>query len=319
MQSLTSDNSGFNKLKSILFLGLSCNHTTVFGCILTWILLQKNEWLYEWTHIFLLVICVAPFFMGDAVNNYVLGRIKLEADNNWDDILIVDSAKKRISKFFNYYRALSIASAYGTAALFVINAIKKSYPDWLVPTVLSVMAIHFILALLNIIKGIAPVIPQYKKQGLIYRGAFIIIASLIWYFLFNKQFSGNFSHLFIFTSGMLYFVFCGMMHPLPAKGSLFQSIIKESIISQAQADARERTNSQEQLLFNINAHEVEDASIIHSETNSSESMTSENPESSISIPNSSESVSSAKKDSETISEAIIVTESNNGEAINEQQ
>ena len=46
-------------------------------------------------------------------------------------------------------------------------------------------------------------------------------------------------------------------------------------------------------------------------------MTSENPESSISIPNSSESVSSAKKDSETISEAIIVTESNNGEAINE--
>ena len=93
--------------------------------------------------------------------------------------------------------------------------------------------------------------------------------------------------------------------------------IKESIISQAQADARERTNSQEQLLFNINAKEVEDASIIHSETNTSESVPSENPEQSISIPNSSESVSSAKKDSETISEAIIVTESNNGEAINE--
>ncbi len=97
MQSQTSDNSGLNKLKKILFLGLSCNQTTIIGCLLVWVFLTKqNELSSFWSNI-LMVFCISPFFMGDAVNKYVLGRIKLEHDNNWDDIRMTSSYKAHIA------------------------------------------------------------------------------------------------------------------------------------------------------------------------------------------------------------------------------
>lgn len=311
MQSQTSDNSGFNKLKSIVLLGLSCNQTTIFGCILVWIFLSRNELSSFWNNI-QMVLCALPFFMGDAVNYYVLGRIKLEQQNNWDDIKITDSVKAFIAKYYNLYRAVSIVTSYGLAMIMVLIMTAEKRPDWLVYTTASAALIHFILASTTILKGIAPVIPKYKKQGLIYRAVIIIAALAIWFYILKSYQTENLSHIFIFTSGMLYFVICGMMHPLPAKGSLFQSIIKESIISQARADARERTNAKEQILYNINSQNVEDASIIETKTD-----TNSNSEASQTIKTLENSSSS--EDLNEISDAVVVTTASNGETTDEQQ
>ena len=54
-----------------------------------------------------MVFCVLPFFMGDAINKYVLGRIKLEQENDWDDICMTASHKAFIAKLYVLYRTIS--------------------------------------------------------------------------------------------------------------------------------------------------------------------------------------------------------------------
>ena len=309
MQSQTSDNSGLNKLKTIFFLGLCCNRTTIIGCILVWMFLSRNELSYFWNNI-KMVFSVLPFFMGDAVNNYVLGRIKLESDNNWDDICMTSTHKSFIAKLYKLYRAVSIVSAYGIVAIMIYIMTVHQVPQWLLYTVATAAALHFFMALHNIIKGIAPVIPHYKVKGLIYRGLFIVLAISIWVFILLNSPTNNISLLFVFTSGILYFVICGVMHPLPAKGSLFQSIIKESILAQAQAEARAKTSSQEELLYNIKEKNIEDASIVEAKEQVN------NIEATETKPN----VSSCSPEKNTeISDAVVVTTENSGETNDEQQ
>ena len=315
MQSQTSDNSGFNKLKSIAFLGLSCNHTTIIGCVLVWVFLSRNEFSSFW-HNIKMVFCVMPFFMGDAVNKYVLGRVKLEYDNGWDDICMVTNHKAIISKLFKLYRIVSILSAYGIAVIMVYLMTTNQVPQWLLYTVASIASIHLFMALYNIIKGIAPVIPHYKKKGLIYRGVFIVLAISLWVYILLNSSTDNISNLFVFTSGILYFIICGVMHPLPAKGSLFQSIIKESIISQAQAEARAKTSAKEQMLYNINSHNVEDASIVESEIDTNK--TADNNSETAQFIKTEESPSTSD-DKNEISDAVVVSTEIPGDTTNEQQ
>ena len=256
-----------------------------------------------------MVFCVLPFFMGDAVNNYVLGRIKLESDNNWNDICMTSTHKTFIAKLYKLYRAVSIVSAYGIVAIMIYIMTVHQVPDWLLYTVATAAAIHFFMAIHSIIKGIAPVIPHYKMKGLIYRGVFIVLAISIWVFILLNSRTDNISHLFVFTSGILYFVICGVMHPLPAKGSLFQSVIKESILAQAQAEARARTSSQEELLFNIKEKNIEDASIVEAKEQVDDIKITEKTN---------DSSNSSEKNTE-ISDAVLVTTENSGETNNEQQ
>ena len=138
MQSLTSDNSGFSKLKSIMFLALSCNYTTMFGCIIVGILLQRNEWTPDLWQTILWVVCLMPFFMGDAVNNYVLGRIRLEQQNDWDDIQITTECKSRLTKFYFFFRGISLVSSYAAAGgLLYLIGHKTSLPQWLDITIIT--------------------------------------------------------------------------------------------------------------------------------------------------------------------------------------
>ena len=274
MQSQTSDNSGLNKLKSILFLGLSCNQTTIIGCLIIWAIFSRNELSSFW-HNLVTVFCFMPFFMGDAVNNYVLGRIRLEEQNDWDDIRLTSQYKTRISKFYAFYRAFSILSSYGIVAILVILLLVEnsiSYTElleYLIPFVSLITFIHFALALQTMIKGIAPEIPQYKKKGLVYRVIFIILICICWYALLKKYYAIDpFDRFFVFISGTVYFILSGMMHPLPARGSLFESILRESIISQAKSIARARAaNRDKNLECNLKPQDIEDASIVSSDTN----------------------------------------------------
>ncbi len=211
--------------------------------------------------------------MGDAVNNYVLGRIRLEEQNDWDDIRITSQYKTRISKYYTIYRAFSILSSYGIVVIFVILLLgNSSSPVWLlkylVPSVAVIAFIHFGLAFQTMIKGIAPEIPEYKKQGLYYRIIFIFLVCIGWYALFQKYYAENISQLFAFISSVFYFIVSGMMHPLPAKGSLFESILRESIISQAKSIARARAaNRDKNLEYNLKSQDIEDASILSSDNN----------------------------------------------------
>ncbi len=284
MQQQTSDNSGLNKLKSILFLGLSCNQTTILGCLIVWIILSRNEVSSFW-HNITFVLCVAPFFMGDAVDYYVLGRIRLEEQNGWDDIRMTSEYKKRISKYFYFYRALSVLSSYLTVALMTILSMKVEIPLEFIASISSklvailgpILFINFAFSLQTIIKGIAPIIPQYKRQGLILRIVFVIIACVIWFYLLfnanvNKEQLANYV---VFFTGILYFLISGLMHPLPAKGSLFESILRESIISQAKEAARERAYGADQTIdYNLKREDIEDASILSSDDKTTDIETS---------------------------------------------
>ena len=295
MQSQTSDNSGFNKLKKILFLGLSCNRTTIIGCLLVWMYVtMQNELSSGWSN-FLIVVCLAPFFMGDAVNRYVLGRIKLEHENGWNDIRMTSEYKEHISFFYYVYRTISICSSYGFAVIMLyilmlekLNILEE-VPGWLVFFAPFAATILFTSSLRAIIKGIAPLAPQYLTKGLVFRFGFILLSMYIWYQLL-KYFLDNLNiSWFVFTTGVLYFLICGIMHPLPKNGTLFESISRDFILSQAQAMARARNaENVNPLDFNIKPQDIEDASIVSSDKEKSIDSSELKP--SVSLPSISDAI-----------------------------
>ena len=289
MQSQTSDNSGFNKLKTILFLGLSCNYTTLLGCIVTFVLVQHLGIVSEFFSAILLTACIAPFFMGDAVNSYVLGRIRLEAKNDWDDIRMTPQSKERISEYFNFYRGISVVSSYSIVALIILSIAKHQIPEWLTIAVIAIAVIHFGLCFMHILTGIAPVIPSYKKLGMLHRIMFLLIFGGLWYWAFQMQDFSGINYTFIFISGLLYFMANGMMTPLPSNGSLLGSILKDSILNQAKSAGTDPA-----LGYTSKPVDIEDASIIGNNNIENVSRETEN----ISIQDANDSVSP---------DAIVVT------------
>ena len=295
MQSQTSDNSGFNKLKKILFLGLSCNRTTMIGCLLVWMYVtMQNELSSGWSN-FLIVVCVAPFFMGDAVNRYVLGRIKLEHENGWNDIRMTSEYKEHISRFYYLYRIISICSAYGSATimlyLLILDKLSvfEEVPIWLIFFAPTAATILFFSSLRAIINGIAPLAPQYLAKGLILRLVFILLSFVIWYQLINHYIDFLNVSWVAFSTGVLYFILCGIIHPLPKNGTLFESISRDFILSQAQAMAKARNaGNYNPLDFNIKPQDIEDASIISSDKE--KSMDSSELKPSVSVPSISDAI-----------------------------
>ena len=162
--------------------------------------------------------------MGDAINCYVLGRIRLEHQNGWDDICMTNEYKAHIAKFYKLYRAISVFTAYGFAYILLCAMQTKEALEFILPTAIA-GCIHFLLALRMIVKGLAPIIPQYKKRGLIFRVCFVFTVPAIWWFFMNN-YIGNEAELYLtFTTSILYFIMCGMMHPLPTRSTLLESVV----------------------------------------------------------------------------------------------
>ena len=213
-----------------------------------------------------MVLSVLPFFMGDAINYYVLGRIKLEHENNWDDIRMTDEFKSHIGKYYKLYRAVSIITSYGLGLFMIFLLLHKPFLSDLILPLTIFCFIYFSISLRMIVKGIAPIIPSYKKKGLVYRILFVLIVPILWWYVLNHYSTENLTAFTVFTSGLLYFVACGMMHPLPANGSLLESILRDSIISQAKAVARARAEQNDKVIdFSRNNQDIEDASIVSEE------------------------------------------------------
>ena len=272
MQSQTSDNSGLNKLKEILFLILSCNHTTLIGCALTWVYIQNNQLIDYWFDSLIFVLCLIPMFMGDAVNNYVLGRIRLEAVHNWDDIRMETKVKDGIAKYYKVYRGISILASYGLASLNLFVLSHKPVPQWLKITIITTAVIHFIRCAITIHTGIASIIPYYKKNGLLHRMFIMLAISGLWFWLFSNQTFNRINLLFIFVSSLFYFVACGLMHPLPLNGSFIGSILKDIIIS-----SNPKSESNPEIDYNQKREDIEDASIIENSENNVSRETETNP------------------------------------------
>lgn len=244
MQSLTSDNSGFSKLKSIMFLALSCNYTTMFGCIIVGILLQRNEWTPDLWQTILWVVCLMPFFMGDAVNNYVLGRIRLEQQNDWDDIQITTECKSRLTKFYFFFRGISLASSYAAAGgLLYLIGHKTSLPHWLDITIITLFCLNIIASLTTIITGIEPALKAKKPNAhrISHRAISICVIGICWYLFYRRIANIPLEKLSTLINGIIYFVLCGFMNPLPTKNSLIASILKDSIATMPQEASNMRT------------------------------------------------------------------------------
>ncbi len=223
MNSVTSSPTSFDKLKSVFFLGLTCNLTTFIGCTAVWITLARNGWAEGLINTVLAVFVYIPVFMGDAINNYTLGRIKLEFQKGWDDVQISVHGREKVARFYVVYRMISILPAYLLASVFV-------YSNGNDPTLVTNLKIAFLLTCgLNFARGsymlqkfIAPRLPSYGGKSLLIR---LLIASTVlgsWFVWLLGLPPGPLSGWAIFAGGLLYFLVAGIMHPLPTRFSLLK-------------------------------------------------------------------------------------------------
>lgn len=224
MQQLTSNGSTVDRFKSLFVLGISCNFTTVAGLIFVWVILSKYVGLEGLFSSFFAVAVFTPVFMGDALNCYTLGRIKLDAEKKYNELVITAEGKERAAKSYRLYRAVSAMSAYLLAG----TIIASSFDDpekygWLRIVFLMAFAVHFLRANYFINRFISPVCRAF--QGKVARNRIIIILGIffVWYYYLFTTAVEPMSGLQIASVGFVYFVINAMLHPLPSRLSLFSN------------------------------------------------------------------------------------------------
>ena len=217
----TSGSTGLDKLKAVFFLGLSCNLTTFTGCAVTWIVMAKNGWVTGIWQTALSVLAFVPVFMADAIDNYTLGRIKLEHDKGWDDVQISVHGRQKVARYYQFFRILSIIPAYLLAAVMIASySGQPETAQTLKIAFLAAFAIQFYRSYWLLKRHIAPRLPSFGGRRL--TGRSLIIASIftLWFlYLWNLP-AQPYSPGQIFASGLLYFFIAATLHPLPTRYSL---------------------------------------------------------------------------------------------------
>ena len=223
MNQVTSSSTGFDKLKTIFFLGLTCNLTTFVGCTAVWITLSRNGWVEGPLDTALAVLSYVPIFMADAINHYTLGRIRLEHHKGWDDVQISVKGREKVARFYQFYRFISILPAYLLAAAFVYaNNATADYARQLKIAFLFAFALNIVRASHLLQKYISPRLPAYGGKSLVRRLLITLSVFAVWFWWFYGQSGLAFTNAAIFGSGVLYFILSGLMQPLPAKFSLLK-------------------------------------------------------------------------------------------------
>lgn len=221
MNKITSNSARFDKLKTVFFLGLSCNFTSLVGCIAVWVALDKLGYADGAIATALLVLSFAPIFMADAVNNYTLGRIKLEQEKNWDDVQVTPHGRKKVGLFYKFYRMLSIFPAYLLAASFVATYSQNAQAVHnLKFTFLFAFILNFTRAMTFLKNAVAPRLPSFGGRSLVARMIVISLCFSFWFMWFKQLEAVPTPKLYIFLSGIFYFIVSGIMHPLPTRFSL---------------------------------------------------------------------------------------------------
>jgi len=221
MNVTTPSSTGLDKLKAVFFLGLSCNLTTFTGCAITWIVMAKNGWVSGIWQTALTVLAFIPVFMADAIDNYVLGRIRLEHEKGWDDVQISVHGRQKVARYYQFFRFLSIIPAYLLAASMIVSFSDQPQTAQTVKIAFLVaFAAEFYRSYWLLKRHIATRLPSFGGRRL--TGRTLIIASIftLWFIYFWNLPAQPYSLGQIVGSGLFYFFIAAMLHPLPTRYSL---------------------------------------------------------------------------------------------------
>lgn len=237
MQQVTSDDSTIDKLKSVFFLGITCNFTTVAGLVTAWILMVRNGWVHGFWQTLFAVVAFTPVFMADAINNYTLGRIRLEKQKNWEDIRITPEGRSKVAFAYMFYRAISVVATYSLAGVMLLSkGADLSLSYWFKIAFLIAFVVHFIRAGSLLKNYMGPLIPSYSGRPFARRSVMIFaaFAGLYYYIWFNSAALSNWQILGI---GFIYFFINAFMQPLPSRFSLLRPQRKRFSAAMLKVDA----------------------------------------------------------------------------------
>ncbi|EKD83186.1 MAG: hypothetical protein ACD_39C00832G0002 [uncultured bacterium] len=221
MNVTTSGSTGLDKLKAVFFLGLTCNLTTFTGCAVTWIVMAKNGWVSGIWQTAITVLSFIPIFMADAINNYTIGRIRLENDKGWDDVQISVQGRQIVARYYQFFRILSIIPAYLLAAAMIASfGSDESTIQTLKMAFLLAFSIHFYRCYWLLRRHISTRLPSFGGRRLLGRSMIIASIFTFWFLYFWKLPAQPFSLSQIFGSGLLYFLISAALQPLPTRYSL---------------------------------------------------------------------------------------------------
>ena len=223
MNVTTSGSTGLDKLKAVFFLGLTCNLTTFTGCAVTWIVMAKNLWVSGVWQTAITVFSFVPIFMADAINNYTIGRIKLENDKGWDDVQISVQGRQKVARYYQFFRILSIIPAYLLAAAMLASfSGDESTTQTLKMAFLLAFSINFYRCYWLMNRHISTRLPSFGGRRLLGRSMIIASIFTFWFLYFWKLPAQALSLSQIFSSGLLYFFISAALHPLPTRYSLIR-------------------------------------------------------------------------------------------------
>ncbi len=211
------------KLKATFALGISSNYSTLFGIVLGWVTLAKSGWVGDfWSSLFTAFL-MAPAFMGDAINSYVLGKIRLDTLKNWDDIQVTPEGRKALDRLHLFWRGLSFLTAALLAGIF-ITSFAPQPGDWRFVKVLflATFILHFLRCNHSVSAYMAPRVPFLGGMALMRRMVLtgsIFSAWMVWLWIRNDV---PFSSFGMILHGTVFFLLCGAFQPLPSRFSVFQ-------------------------------------------------------------------------------------------------
>jgi hypothetical protein len=204
-------------------LGLTSNFTTLAGLVLVWIYLSRGQWVEGFLETALTVLAFTPIFMGDAVDHYCLGRVRLEHLKGWDDIQITAKGRAQVAYNYHIFRVASIIPAYLLAAVYVggfsapaetVLKLKLAF--------LAAFILHFSRTTWFLQNCVAPRLPSYGGTRLAWRNLLAGLAFVAWFSYFWNKTDFPASKLSILGSGIFYFLLNGFLHPLPTRYSLLR-------------------------------------------------------------------------------------------------
>lgn len=219
----TENTDTFDKLQANLNLGLGSNFFTIGGFLAAWIMLERTGWVDDWWHKILVAFSLIPVFMGDALNAYFLGRIRLERDKGWLDVQMTPEGKDLMVRFYYFWRGLSLT----TTALLALILLCGHSPDparwkWLSIAFPVIFLVHFLRGQYTVVSFYGPLVPTYTLENQKKKIALLLLVSSTWlYWLYQRE-PGPFSNWSCIGHGMVFFFLNSFLHPVPSKFSLFR-------------------------------------------------------------------------------------------------
>ncbi|MFZ2961046.1 MAG: hypothetical protein WA705_29555 [Candidatus Ozemobacteraceae bacterium] len=219
------------KLKATFFLAISSNFTTMAGVVAAIVLLSKTDWIEGSLGKMLYACTLIPTLMGDALNAYVLGRIKLERDRGWEDIMIVSSARDALLRFMPIWRLLSMACAVALALILLTSySPTPTAWAWLKPLFASLFILHILKNQHTLWTAFVPRVPILGGRAFwnrFFAVAFVAAGWLFWLIVRDEK---PFSWIGFLLHGIIFFMLNALLQPLPSRFSIFRINRNSSVI-----------------------------------------------------------------------------------------